>query len=61
MTRRIWIVALLAAAALSMGVPAFRAAVMNFKLTNGTSGLVATDLAGAPGVRVGNYNNGSSD
>ena len=34
-----------------------RAATLSFDLTNNTSGMAATDLAGAPGVRVGNYNN----
>lgn len=58
MTRRTLIVSLLAAAAgVGLAAPASRAATISFKFTNGTTGLAATDLAGAPGVRAGNYNN----
>jgi hypothetical protein len=57
MTRRAFIVSLLAAAALGSTASACRAAIMSFTLTNTTTGMAATDVAGAPGVRVGNYNN----
>ena len=59
MTRRTLVVSLLAAAVAAVGLaaPAASAALLSFDFTNGTSGMATTDLAGAPGVRVGNYNN----
>lgn len=37
--------------------PAMHAAIMSFDFTNSSTGMTPTDLAGAPGVRVGNFNN----
>jgi hypothetical protein len=36
---------------------AVQAAIISFDFTYGTSGMAATDQAGAPGVRAANYNN----
>ena len=45
-----------AAAVVAVSAPA-HAAIISFNLTDNTSGMAASDLAGAPGVRDDNYNN----